>query len=76
VYGKQSVASAMNKKESTMLVLSRKAGEAIVIDEKIIIKVIDVQGGRVRIGIVAPKDINVNREEVQQAIDAGKKVPS
>ena len=42
-----------------MLLLTRKPGDAIVIDGRIVVKVIDIQGGRVRLGIEAPKDVKV-----------------
>ena len=47
-----------------MLILMRKEGEIITIGEDIQIKVLAVQGGKVRLGIEAPKDVSVNREEV------------
>lgn len=47
-----------------MLVLSRKPGQAVVIDGNITLKVLDVEGDRVRIGIEAPRDVPVHREEV------------
>ncbi len=47
-----------------MLILTRKEGESITIGENIEIKVLAVQGGKVRLGIQAPKDVSVNREEV------------
>ena len=47
-----------------MLVLSRKIGEEIVIGDNIRIKVLAVDGGKVRIGIVAPKNVTVDRQEV------------
>jgi carbon storage regulator len=51
-----------------MLVLTRKAGEQIVIGQDIVISVLDVRGDRIRIGISAPPDVPVNREEVHQRI--------
>ncbi len=47
-----------------MLVLSRNIGEAITIGENIVVTVIDVGGGRVRLGITAPKEVPVHRGEV------------
>ena len=57
-----------------MLVLSREKGEAIIIGhgtDRIKIAVVDVRGDKVRIGIDAPQEYSVHREEVQQAIDRG-----
>lgn len=51
-----------------MLVLTRKLNEQILIGQKgITIKVIDVQGGRVRLGISAPSDVRIEREELHHA---------
>jgi carbon storage regulator len=49
-----------------MLVLTRRAGEEIVIDGNIRITVAEVQGNRVRLGIVAPPDVAVDRSEIHQ----------
>jgi len=46
-----------------MLILTRKKGEAIAIGDNIQIQVLNVKGGQVRIGIDAPRDVSVNREE-------------
>lgn len=53
-----------------MLVLSRKKGQSIVIGDSIEITVVDVQGDMVRIGINAPREITVHRQEVFQQIKA------
>ena len=47
-----------------MLVLSRKKNEKIVIDRQITITVVQVRGGKVRLGIEAPKEVSVRRDEV------------
>jgi carbon storage regulator len=47
-----------------MLVLSRKKGESIVVNENITVTVLDVKGNTVRLGIEAPKDIAIHRQEV------------
>lgn len=48
-----------------MLVLSRKANEAIVIDGNIVVTVLHVIGRSVRIGIEAPRDVPINRSEIE-----------
>lgn len=53
-----------------MLILSRKIHESIVIGEDVEITVVEVRGGRVRLGIRAPKEVPVHRREVQDAIEA------
>lgn len=47
-----------------MLVLTRKCGEEIVIDGGIRIQVLESKGGRVRLGIFAPRDVSVVRSEL------------
>ena len=51
-----------------MLVLSRKQDEKIVIGDNISLMVISIQGDKVRLGIDAPKDISIHRQEVYEAI--------
>ena len=53
-----------------MLVRSRKKNETIVVDEHIRITVIEIRGDKVRLGIEAPKDLPVHREEVWAEINA------
>ena len=50
-----------------MLVLTRKDGERIVIDGGITVEVVEAQGGRVRLGISAPPEVRVMREELIRA---------
>ena len=47
-----------------MLILTRKSGESLMIGEDISVTVLGVKGNQVRIGINAPKDITVHREEI------------
>ena len=51
-----------------MLVLSRKAEESMYIGDDIKITVLDIRGGQVRIGITAPDDVKIHREEVYNRI--------
>jgi len=51
-----------------MLVLSRKKNESIIIHDNIIVTVVEIRGDKVRLGIVAPKDVPVHRQEVYEAI--------
>jgi len=55
-----------------VLVISRKKNEVINIGDNITITIVDVRGDNVRIGIEAPKDVSVHREEVYLAIAAEK----
>lgn len=54
-----------------MLVLSRKKDESIMIGDDICITVVSIVGNKVRLGIDAPKNIAVHREEVYEAIHNG-----
>lgn len=51
-----------------MLVLTRKLGESIAIDDHIKIVVVQIKGKQVRLGIQAPKETKIHREEVYQSI--------
>lgn len=51
-----------------MLALTRKRNERIVIGDQISIKVLEVRGTRVRLGVEAPDDVTVHRQEVAHAI--------
>jgi carbon storage regulator len=51
-----------------MLILSRKSGESIVIDGRIHLKIVRVEGEVVKVGIVAPADVPVHRLEVYEEI--------
>jgi len=51
-----------------MLVLTRKLGESIAIDDHIKIVVVQIKGKQVRLGIKAPRETKIHREEVYQAI--------
>ncbi len=56
------------EKESTMLVLSRHRDESIMIGDDVVVTIVDIRGDKVRLGIEAPTDIPVHRQEVYEAI--------
>lgn len=51
-----------------MLVLSRKKNQSIVVNDSIVITVIEIRGDKVRLGIVAPREVSIHRMEVQNLI--------
>ena len=51
-----------------MLILTRKSGEGIRIGDQITIKIIEIRGNQVRVGIQAPRDLSVHREEIYELI--------
>ena len=54
--------------ESIMLILTRRVGETVVIGDNINITVLGIKGNQVRVGIAAPKNVSVHREEIYQKI--------
>ncbi|WP_442482089.1 carbon storage regulator CsrA [Aeoliella sp. SH292] len=51
-----------------MLVLSRQRDESIIIGDNVVVTIVDVRGDKVRLGIEAPIEISVHRQEVYEAI--------
>jgi carbon storage regulator len=51
-----------------VLVLSRRAGESVVIGNNVTVTVLEVRGDVVRVGIAAPREVQVHREEVYRAL--------
>ncbi len=51
-----------------MLVLTRRLGEKLIIGGNVTVTILGVKGNQIRIGIDAPRDITVNREEIHQRI--------
>ena len=51
-----------------MLVLTRRPGESIMIGDEVVVTVLDVRGDVVRVGIKAPRHVQVHREEVYQEL--------
>ncbi|QHA93915.1 carbon storage regulator CsrA [Bacillus sp. N1-1] len=57
-----------------MLVLGRKKGESIVINDEIELKIISIDGDTVKLGVEAPKNIAIHRKEVYEAIQSENKL--
>ena len=53
-----------------MLILTRKVGESIMIGESVEVKVLGIRAGQIKIGIDAPTDLEVHREEIYRRIAA------
>ncbi len=58
-----------------MLILTRRVGETIIIGDDVVVTVLGIKGNQVRIGINAPKDVTVHREEIYQRIQQEKNAP-
>ena len=57
-----------------MLILTRRVGESVMIGDDASVVVLGVKGGQVRLGVQAPKNVPVHREEIYKRIAAEKKV--
>ena len=64
----QTINTLLPLQGNAMLVLSRKKDEKIIIGDSITVMVIEIRGDKVRLGIEAPKEITVHRQEVYDAI--------
>jgi carbon storage regulator len=62
------MAQETRKVEGPMLILTRKSGEGIRIGDSITLRIIEIRGNQVRLGVEAPKNISVHREEIYELI--------
>ena len=56
-----------------MLILTRRVGETLMIGDEVTVTVLGVKGNQVRIGVNAPKDVSVHREEIYRRIEEEKR---
>ena len=56
-----------------MLILTRRIGENLMIGDDVTFTVLGIKGNQVRIGVTAPKDVAVHREEIYRRIEEGKR---
>jgi carbon storage regulator len=53
-----------------MLILTRRIGETVIIGADVRVTILDIKGNQVRVGVAAPRDVAVHREEIYEKIQA------
>ena len=58
-----------------MLILTRRVGESVVIGDEIAVTILGVKGNQVRVGVTAPRDVTVHRQEIYERIKSEQESP-
>lgn len=59
-----------------MLILTRKVGESLLIGDDVSVTILNIRGNQIKVGIKAPKEVSVHREEIYQRIQQAKEQQS
>lgn len=68
-------AGQASNKDYDMLILTRRTGESVMIGDDIVVTILGVKGNQVRVGVEAPKELPVHREEIYDKIQRENQLP-